>query len=403
MQKVKVETLTKYVGYDEPSAREIRSYNELVNEMKAKRDEMNKKYGANNWNSMTDIEYRELKALSDEKDAFESKYPNYDFSNKNKTEQRKESVKEMTNQEFRNLLKSGKELSDLEMRADSHHVMQVLDGGADYSAQRVETLQQAILKKMGEQQVLMQFIPFVEQRGTVKIPCSTNTKKAVKVSEGEEFPKAHYDLTYLNVDLVKYAQQAILTNELLEDSQLAVQQHVMTEIANDFGRALAQDFLTGNVEGKCEGIAVSEKARVHQATGLTVDEVKKAFFKLPAEVRHAKDLICIMATDTMVALDALKDNNGRSLLNPANDAQAQRYFNTLYGAKVVEVEQEQLPEGVHMVFVSPSKAVHAGMARNFNIHADANKRSEFDETVVLASVRCSMVVKDGDAIVVVKA
>lgn len=308
--------------------------------------------------------------------------------------------KEMTNQEFRSLLKSGKELSDVEVRA--HHVMQVLEGGADYSAQRVETLQQHILKKMGEQQVLLQFVPFTEQKGKVKIPVSSNVKKAVKVSEGEEFPKSHYDLTYVNVDLVKYAQQAILTNELLEDSALAVQQHVVNEIGADFARALAQDFLTGDIEGKCEGVAVSSKARVHQAAALDVDEVKKAFFKLPVEVRNANDLIVIMSTDTLVALDSLKDGNGRSLLNPANDAQAQGYFNKLFNAKVVEVEQEQLPSGVHMVFVSPSKAVHAGMARQFNIHADTNKRSEFDETVILASVRCSFVVKDGDAIVVVK-
>ena len=343
------------------------------------------------------------KALSEERSltARENQEVNSIDKELEKMENRKEE-KEMDNKEFRSLLKSGKELSDMEYRADSHHVMNVIEGGADYSAQRVETLQQAILKKMGEQQVLVQYMPFVEQKGKVKIPCSSNVKKAVKVSEGEEFPKAYYDLTYLNVDLVKYAQQAILTNELLEDSQLAVQQHVVNEIANDFGRALAQDFLTGDVEGKCEGIAVSSKARVHQCSALNVDEVKKAYFKLPSEVRNAKDLIVIMSTDTMVALDSLKDNNQRSLLNPAQDAQAQRYFNSLYNAKVVEVEQEQLPEGVHMVFVSPSRACHCGMARQFNINADPHKRSEFDELVILASVRCSMVVRDGDAIVVVR-
>ena len=393
--KPTVETIL--IDSSKPTQSEIEEYRHLISEMKREIRWMDEKYGEK-WENVAKSDYLRLTSLEEKLDKLQAKYPNYNFKN---NEIRKED-KQMDNKEFRSLLKSGKELSDMEYRADSHHVMNVIEGGADYSAQRVETLQQAILKKMGEQQVLVQYMPFVEQKGKVKIPCSSNVKKAVKVSEGEEFPKAYYDLTYLNVDLVKYAQQAILTNELLEDSQLAVQQHVVNEIANDFGRALAQDFLTGDVAGKCEGIAVSDKARVHQCASLTVDEVKKAYFKLPSEVRNAKDLIVIMSTDTMVALDSLKDNNQRSLLNPAQDAQAQRYFNSLYNAKVVEVEQEQLPEGVHMVFVSPSRACHCGMARQFNINADPHKRSEFDELVILASVRCSMVVKDGDAIVIVK-
>ena len=109
-----------------------------------------------------------------------------------------------------------------------------------------------------------------------------------------------------------------------------------------------------------------------------------------------------MNTETLLALDLLKDGNGRALLNPAQDAQLQRYFSTLYGAKVVEVQDEQLPEGVYMVFVSPKRALHCGVARQFNLKVDPNKRAEFDETVVLASMRCSQVVKDGDAIVIVK-
>ena len=64
------------------------------------------------------------------------------MENKNRKED-----KEMDNKEFRSLLKSGKELSDMEYRADSHHVMNVIEGGADYSAQRVETLQQQSSKK----------------------------------------------------------------------------------------------------------------------------------------------------------------------------------------------------------------------------------------------------------------
>lgn len=309
----------------------------------------------------------------------------------------------MENKEFRQALKSGENLAEMEVR--SHHIMGTVSGGSDFSAQRKETLQQNILRKMGEDARIISFIPFKEQNGKVRIPISSNKGKVAKVSEGEKFASKDYQLSYKTADTVKYSQMSVLTNELLEDSDLAIQQFVVEETARDYARTLEEDFLKGNISGKVEGVAVCPQAKQVVLAGdeITVTDLKKAYFSLPVDVRNAQDLLFITDTDGVLALDCLEDANGRALLQPAADPQmAGKYFNQLYNAKVLEVEATALPVGTVGVFVSPSLAVHAGLARTMNINVDTSKRSEYDETVVLSSMRCGFIVKDPDAIAILK-
>ena len=319
-------------------------------------------------------------------------------------EQNKQGVKKMeNNKEFRQALKSGENLAEMEVR--SHHVMGTVSGGSDFSAQRKETLQQNILRKMGEDARLVGFIPFKEQNGKVRIPISSNKGKVAKVSEGERFAEKNYQLSYKIADTVKYSQISTLTNELLEDSDLAIQQFVVEETARDYARTLEEDFLKGNIPGKVEGVAVCPQAKQVVLAGdeITVKDLKKAYFSLPVDVRNANDLIYITDTNGILALDCLTDANGRALLQPYADPQMSgKYFDKLYNAKVVEVEATALPEGAKGVFLSPSLAVHAGLARTMNINVDHSKRSEYDETVVLSSMRCGFIVKDADAIAILK-
>lgn len=309
----------------------------------------------------------------------------------------------MDNKEFRNALKTGENLAEMEVR--SHHIMGTVSGGSDFSAQRKETLQQNILRKMGEDARLVGFIPFKEQNGKVRIPISSNKGKVAKVSEGERFAEKNYQLSYKVADTVKYSQISTLTNELLEDSDLAIQQFVVEETARDYARTLEEDFLKGNISGKVEGVAVCPEAKTVTLAGdtITVTDLKKAYFSLPVDVRNAQDLLFITDTNGILELDCLTDANGRALLQPYADPQmAGKYFDKLYNAKTVEVEATALPEGVKGVFLSPSLAVHAGLARTMNINVDHSKRSEYDETVVLSSMRCGFIVKDADAIAILK-
>lgn len=314
------------------------------------------------------------------------------------------------NQEFVKELKEGKDLGEMELRAVSgegvHHAMGTIDGGANWSGTRLETLSQTIVRKMGEQAVLVNYMPFQQQNGKLKIACSSNTHSVAMVSEGEQFGLKDYKLTYKTADLVKFGQQSIITNELLEDSQLAVQNHIVQETSADYARALSDLFLNGNVAGKFEGILNAGDAkitRLPKAGAFTVNSLKEAYFSLPVEVREAQDLLFIAPTATIKALDMLEDSNGRALLHDGQDPQMNgRYFQMLYNAKVVECQVESMPSGIHGVFVSPSKAVYCGLGRQLNIKADTSKRAEYDEVVIISSLRACQIVKDGNAIAILK-
>ena len=309
----------------------------------------------------------------------------------------------MENKEFRQALKTGENLAEMEVR--SHHIMGTVSGGSDLSAQRKETLQQNILRKMGDEARIIPFINFKEQNGKVRIPISSNKGTVAKVSEGEKFSEKNYQLSYKVADTAKYAQISVLTNELMEDSDLAIQQFVVEETARDYARTLEEDFLKGNIPGKVEGVAVCPQAKQVVLAGdeITVKDLKKAYFSLPVDVRNANDLIFVTSTDGVFALVCLEDANGRALLQPAADPQMNgKYFTKLYNSTVLEVEATALPVGTVGVFLSPSLAVHAGLARTMNINVDHSKRSEYDETVVLSSMRCGFIVKDPDAIAILK-
>lgn len=345
----------------------------------------------------------EVEKIRDEIVAFEDEIRMNTITITDEVINKGDEVKMENNKEFRQALKSGENLAEMEIR--SHHIMGTVSGGSDFSAQRKETLQQNILRKMGEDARLVGFIPFKEQNGKVKIPVSSNKGKVAKISEGQKFSEKNYELSYKVADTVKYAQISVLTNELMEDSDLAIQQFVVEETARDYARTLEEDFLKGNISGKVEGVAVCEGAKTVTLAGdeITVTDLKKAYFSLPVDVRNANDLIFVTDTNGVLALDCLEDANGRALLQPAADPQmAGKYFDKLYNAKVVEVEATALPEGVKGLFVSPSLAVHAGLARTMNINVDHSKRSEYDETVVLSSMRCGFIVKDPDAIAILK-
>lgn len=345
----------------------------------------------------------EVEKIRDEIVAFEDEIRMNTITITDEVNNKKGDEVKMENKEFRQALKTGENLAEMEIR--SHHVMGTVSGGSDFSGQRKETLQQNILRKMGEDARIISFIPFKEQNGKVRIPISSNKGKVAKVSEGERFAEKNYQLSYKIADTAKYAQISVLTNELMEDSDLAIQQFVVEETARDYARTLEEDFLKGNIPGKVEGVAVCPQAKQVVLAGdeITVTDLKKAYFSLPVDVRNAQDLLFITDTAGILELDCLESADGRALLKPASDPQMSgKYFNQLYNATVIEVEATALPEGVKGVFLSPSLAVHSGLARTMNINVDHSKRSEYDETVVLSSMRCGFIVKDPDAIAILK-
>lgn len=316
------------------------------------------------------------------------------------SDDRKDDVK-MENNTLKEAILEKRNLGDIEVRAN--HIGGMSEGTSLAPVQK-NTLAQEIVRKLGEDGVLTQFLKFVPQKGHLKIPVCGNKSKVAMVSEGEVFPEKDLNLSYVDSDLVKLAQMSIMTNELVEDTDLAIQGFIIEETVRDFVRTIEHLALNGNIEGKVEGVAVTDKAKVVNVTALNLDVVKEAYYQMSVATRTAEDLLFVTTTDVVRGLDMLTSGDGKFLLNSPVQAQMneRKYFDHLYNAKVVEVEANELPEGVLAVFVCPSQALHVGMGRDFKIQADPQKRSEYDEVCILASMRLSIIVKNGDAIVQIK-
>ncbi|MDB8566260.1 phage major capsid protein [Turicibacter sanguinis] len=318
------------------------------------------------------------------------------------SDNRKEDDVKMENNNLKEAILEKRNLGDIEVRAN--HIGGMSEGVSLAPVQKT-TLAQEIVRKLGEDGVLTQFLKFVPQKGHLKIPVCGNKSKVAMVSEGEVFPEKDLNLSYVDSDLVKLAQMSIMTNELVEDTDLAIQGFIIEETVRDFVRTIEHLALNGNIEGKVEGVAVTDKAKVVTTSALTLDTVKEAYYQMPVATRTADDLLFVTTTDVVRGLDMLTSGDGQFLLNSPVQAQMneRKYFDHLYNARVVEVEANELPEGVLGVFVCPSHALHVGMGRDFKISADPQKRSEYDEVCILASMRLSIIVKNGDAIVQIKA
>ena len=102
-------------------------------------------------------------------------------------------------------------------------------------------------------------------------------------------------------------------NELMEDSDLAIQQFVVEETARDYARTLEEDFLKGNIPGKVEGVAVCETAKQVTLAGdeITVTDLKKAYFSLKRSLLYS----CppFMQNGLEMAKNSLKRNCGLPL------------------------------------------------------------------------------------------
>lgn len=318
----------------------------------------------------------------------------------NSDENRKDDVK-MENNTLKEAILEKRNLGDIEVRAN--HIGGMSEGVSLAPVQKT-TLAQEIVRKLGEDGVLTQFLKFVPQKGHLKIPVCGNKSKVAMVSEGEVFPEKDLNLSYVDSDLVKLAQMSIMTNELVEDTDLAIQGFIIEETVRDFVRTIEHLALNGNVAGKVEGVAVTDKAKVVNVTALNLDTIKEAYYQMPVGTRTADDLLFVTTTEVVKGLDMLTSGDGQFLLNSPVQAQMneRKYFDHLYNAKVVEVEANELPEGILGVFVCPSQALHVGMGRDFKVQADPQKRSEYDEVCILASMRLSIIVKNGDAIVQIK-
>ena len=311
----------------------------------------------------------------------------------------------MEKKEFRDKVLAGENIADVEVRA--MHMGYGSTEGTNVGQTQQVTVQREILRKLGDDAVIVGMMPFEEMAGKRKIAISDQNKgKVALVSEGEVFGQKDYDLTLKEIELVKMGQMSVISNESLQDSEFDLQGFIINETARDYARKVEELMLVGQVVGKAEGMLMAEQSPVTTTAGagvIALKDLTNAYYNLAPELRQHADLVFVCDNATNKAIHLLEDGNGKPLIQSSTDPLTGRPVEYIFGARIVEVRATNMPDGVMGAFAVPTVAMKAFVGRNFNVNVDQSKRSEYDQTVLVSSMRFACAVVDPSAVSLIKA
>ena len=136
---------------------------------------------------------------------------------------------------------------------------------------------------------------------------------SVTVTDGME------DFGELALDRHKLVTSFTLENTFLQDNSFIIEKHLVSRLAQNFGRAEENAFINGTGEHMPTGILAEDGgADVGVTTAaLSYDDVVKLFFGL--KPRYRRNAVWLMNDETAYALRTLKDANGNYIWNHTND------------------------------------------------------------------------------------
>ena len=127
------------------------------------------------------------------------------------------------------------------------------------------------------------------------------------------------DFGEIALDRHKLVTSFMLENSFVQDNTFMIDKHLVSRLAQNFGRAEDDAFINGTGEHMPTGILAEEGgADVGVTTAaLTYDDVVKLFFSV--KPRYRRNAVWLMNDETAYALRTLKDADGNYIWNHAND------------------------------------------------------------------------------------
>lgn len=394
----KVETFT--FNDDIPTSEDMKMYNEIVNEMRESKNQMDKKYGQG-WDGLTRREYDWMMGLSNRKEEIEAKYPNYDFKNK----KIKNEIRQKGNDKMENKIKNaknGEELGQVEVRSHHMNYNPAYNGqGSSFEEAKKVTMQQQVMDLLHKNAVVLDHVVFNEVQGERKLPVAVNNnEKTAIVLENEAFSERDYGVTFKNLECQKLGQMSVVSAESLLDSEVRVDLLIADQTAKDYSRKMEELILVGATPGKAEGVLVAEDAHVVEATGAGYDCLVDALYSLPKFARAKA--VYVTDNENIKNLRRLVDSNGRPIMEASTNSIGQRGQDLVLGCPVVEVEATNLPDGVVGAFVDFDDALFVGMGKTFSMVRDDSMKRQYDQVCFVSNLRFGCIIKDAQCIAVIK-
>ncbi len=231
-------------------------------------------------------------------------------------------------------------------------------------------------------------VPYYAEEGTAKITMAYQAEFTALQSKIGKF--ASIELTgYLAGALTK------ISNSLINNSNFDVVNEVIKLMAIAISVWVEGELINGT-DTKIDGLSkgVTKEVKTTSATVIVADEV----IKLKRKIKSAfqKDACFIMSNDTLTALQLLKDNNGRYLLN---DDLTGDYDGILLGKPVfVSDNMKEIGSGNTVIYYGDLSGLATKFTEEVSIQILREKYADEHATGVIAWTELDAKVEDAQKI-----
>lgn len=276
----------------------------------------------------------------------------------------KRSQNEINNEELRAIFTGEKQ----ENRADSMNTKENTKGGFVVNSE----LSKEIIKAVKDRSDVYKFFNSTTVKGSLRIPKKTASGKAEWVGEN---PIVSPISTTPTLDILTLGQnrlyrESAITQQMINTEELDLEAFIKDDISETMTDAVEDAIFNGTgtdqPTGLITGIKTTNKISVATRGEITVEDLKKAKAKIKqAIVSKAK---WFMNSETFLAIDLMKDANGRGLIQP-DVTQSTGY--TLLGLPVILTDCMAMPSDTGakcLVVLATPSAYHTNTQQSVSIY-----------------------------------
>lgn len=276
----------------------------------------------------------------------------------------KRSQNEINNEELRAIFTGEKQ----ENRADSMNTKEDTKGGFAVNSE----LSKEIIKAVKDRSDVYKFFNSTTVKGSLRIPKKTASGKAEWVGEN---PIVSPISTTPTLDILTLGQnrlyrESAITQQMINTEELDLEAFIKDDISETMTDAVEDAIFNGTgidqPTGLITGIKTANKISVTTRGEISVEDLKKAKAKIKqAIVSKAK---WFMNSETFLAIDLMKDANGRGLIQP-DVTQSTGY--TLLGLPVILTDCMAMPSDTGakcLVVLATPSAYHTNTQQSVSLY-----------------------------------
>lgn len=173
--------------------------------------------------------------------------------------------------------------------------------------------------------------------GDRKIPIVTSKGEAAWIDEEGQFPESDDSFGQTSIGAYKLATMIKVSDELLNDSVLNIEQYISKEFGRRIGAKEEEAFFVGDGQGKPIGLfnttGGAETGVTAATVSITFDDVMDLYYSLRAPYRNKASWL--LNDSTVKAIRKLKDGNGNYIWQPSvREGEPDRILNRPYRTSI---------------------------------------------------------------------